>query len=82
MSRDERPKKMNWATELNVHDEEKDNKLLSKMRSMEKSLIRKGYRWYSIKDTYKVLIPCDEWGHPTEEGLRKIEKHKEMLNIV
>ena len=73
-------KKLNWATELNVQDA--DNKVLAKAKELERQLIRKGYMWYALKPNYKVLIPCDESGTPTEEGYKKLNKHKEMLNIV
>ena len=75
-------KKLNWSTELDVNDEESRSKLLCKVRQLEKGLIKKGYRWYRIRPTYQVLVPCDEEGNPTEEGLKKIQKHKDMLNIV
>lgn len=76
-------KKMNWTNELNVHDEEVDSKILAKVKAMERELISKrNYRWYKVKPTYMVLIPCDENGEPTEKGIEKIKKHKEMLNIV
>jgi len=73
-------KKLNWATELDVHEE--GNKVLQKAKERERKLIRKGYRWYSLKPNYKVLIPCDEDGNPTDVGVDKLNKHKEMLNIV
>ena len=74
-------KKLNWATELNVKDEEIENKVLQKARQLEKKLTKEGYRWLQIKPTYSVLIPCDEEGNPTEEGLKKIQKHKELIGI-
>lgn len=74
-------KKLNWSTELNVKDEESDNEVLQKAKQMEKKLKKDGYRWYNIKPTYKVLIPCDEMGEPTEEGLKKIKKHKDLIGI-
>lgn len=76
-----RTKRLNWATELRVSTEE-ENKHLIRAKENERRLLRKGYRWYGITPTYKVLIPFGEDGQPTEEGFRKIEKHKEMLNIV
>lgn len=76
-------KKMNWTTELNVHDKEVDSKTVSKVKAIECELISKhNYRWYKVNQTYMVLIPCDENGEPTEKGIEKIKKHKEMLNIV
>ena len=75
-------KKLNSFTELEVHDREEESKVLAKAKAREKQLKKQGYRWYEVKPTYRVLIPCDESGEPTKEGLKKLQKHKEMLNIV
>lgn len=75
-------KKLNWATELN--DKVEGNKALLKAKAIEKKLIKeRNYRWYDVTPTYRILVPCDaESGKPTEEGVAKIKRHKEMLNIV
>ena len=56
-------------------------RIIDKCKSREKKLIKQGYRWYSVGKITQVLIPCDEYGHPTKEGKEKLERMKEHLCI-
>lgn len=48
---------------------------------LEKRRIKEGWRYINIKDNYQVFVPCDESGKPTQEGMVRINRQKELLGI-
>lgn len=55
---------------------------LKKAKRQEERRIKKGWRYYKISNNTSVLVPFDKRKNaPTEEGMRLIEKQKEILGI-
>ena len=70
----------NWVFN-NKEPKEVTNKALNRAMSVEKSKLRKGWRWKRVHRTLSMLIPCDKDGNPTKEGADMIAKYKEMLRL-
>lgn len=70
----------NWVFEK-VDSEEITNKALKKAMSVEKSKLKKGWRWKRVHSSLSMLVPCDKKGNPTEQGADMIAKYKEMLRL-
>lgn len=56
-------------------------KAAEKGAKQEERLIRKGWRWVTINARTKLLVPCLKDGTPTEDGQKKIDQFKKMLNL-
>ncbi len=48
---------------------------------MEHERIKQGWRWIKVGTHSKILVPCDEKGNPTQDGLQRIERMKQSLGI-
>ena len=70
----------NWVFD---QKEPKDvtNKALKKAKEVEKSKLKKGWRWKRVHSSLSMLVPCDKKGNPTKEGADMIAKYKEMLRL-
>lgn len=52
-----------------------------KCAKMEHERIKQGWRWVKVCAHSKILVPCDEKGNPTQDGLQRIERMKQSLGI-
>ena len=50
-------------------------------RKIEEKRMKKGWRYVKITPTYQVFVPCDKKGNPTDDGLRRINRQKQLLGI-
>ena len=48
---------------------------------IERERIKQGWRWVKVGARSKILVPCDNQGNPTQDGLQRIEKMKQNLGI-
>lgn len=67
-----------WAEERNIVSQTALNGA-RKGAKMEQERINQGWRWVQVGKITKVLVPCDENGDPTEDGLQRIERVKRNL---
>lgn len=58
---------------------ESDRRVLAKAKKQEEKFISKGWRWFSITPTLKILVECDAEGNPTEKGKRQIKRKQEQF---
>ena len=59
---------------------DKDKSALSKAKALEKKRLKEGWKWVKVHEKLNTLVPFEN-GKPTEQGLRMIEKRKELLGI-
>lgn len=54
---------------------------LKKAYKQEEEKTKKGWRFIKLNERLQVFVPCDKKGKPTQEGLRLIQKQKELHGI-
>lgn len=59
--------------------EKKEKAVVVKARKLETERLKEGWKYHSISNTMKILVPCDKKGNPTKEGLKRIEERKKIL---
>ena len=58
----------NWAKRKTSTVSDSDKRALEIAKKQERKQIKDGYRWFSITDKLKVLVPCNKDGKPTAKG--------------
>ena len=66
----------NWAKKKNSTVTESDINELKKAIKVEKNREKNGWRYIRVKPNTQMLVPCDESGKPTEQGMKMIERIK------
>lgn len=54
---------------------------VKKGRKQEEEKLKNGWKYIQVGNTTKILVPCNKDGKPTEDGIRRINKLKEILGI-
>ena len=56
-------------------------KCVKRGHDVEEKRRKQGWRYIKITPTYQVFVPCDKKGNPTEEGMVRINRQKQLLGI-
>jgi hypothetical protein len=59
----------NWVFNRRIVTD-RDSDALEAAKRIEQEKITNGYRWIKINEKNKILVPCNEDGSPTKEGLK------------
>lgn len=60
---------------------ETDIRNLEKAKLYEEDKKKQGWQWKKVSNTLTLLVPCDEEGNPTNEGLKIIKRQKARFGI-
>lgn len=78
---------MDYAYNEMPWEEERPDMAIATKRAVIKGLkqererIKNGWKYIKVGNVTKILVPCDEKGNPTQKGIEKICKLKELLGI-
>lgn len=71
----------NWAKRPTSTVSDSDKKALAEAKKQERKQIKDGYRWFSITDKLKVLVPCNKDGKPTAKGQRLLLSFAKRFSV-
>lgn len=54
---------------------------LANARKQEEEKVKKGWRYIKLNDRIQLFVPCKKDGKPTNEGIKMIQKQKELYGI-